>query len=127
MRTLKRDEKTIYVCHRYKDGNLIKYKNPIPINEHYATTDTEADLIAMGMEYSKRLRIKASNRVCIDGQWCDRATMYHQGDKVYVYTKPPVEHDVLCKTADYEVEVDPIVTPNQMGVTLVKLSGKDKS
>lgn len=125
MRTLKRGQKTIYVCHKYIENNKIFYKEPIAIKEYYATTDNDTDLLAMGMDYIKRLRIKSDDRVCIDGKWLNRATLYHPGDRVYVYVEPPLEHDMMCKNADYEVETPPTLTPNQFSVILVKRSGKN--
>lgn len=124
MRTLHRDKKTIYICHKYVDGKITKYREPIVIKEHYESTTNESDLIAMGMDYIKRLRIKTGNRTCVKGVWYDTKELYHRGDRVYVYTQPPEEHDALCKTADFEVEVEPVVTPNQVSILLLKLSGK---
>lgn len=125
MRTLYRDKKTIYICHKYVDGKITKYEEPIEVKEHYEQTTNEADLIAMGMDYVKRLRIKTGTRTFVDGKWVDTASLYHQGDRIYIHVEPPTEHDVLCKTADYEVEVDPTVTPNQVSVMLLKLSGRN--
>lgn len=125
MRVLERDKNLIYVCHKYVDEKITKYKEPIPIYEHYATTDNEADLIAMGIDYIKRLRIKTGTRTCIDGEWYNTKDLYHKGDKVYVHVKPSKEFDVLCKDADYEVEVDPVITPNQVSIMLIKSSGRN--
>lgn len=125
MRTQRRNQKKIYLCQMYQDGKLTKYGEPIPIFENYAATNSEADLIAMGMEYPKRLRIKTDIRIKINGRWKMRNEVYHKGDKVYVYVQPPQEHDVLCKDADYEVETKPIETLNQLEIMLVNLSGKN--
>ena len=125
MRTQQRNKKTIYLCQKYVQNGIEKYKEPIEIKENYSATNTESDLIAMGMEYPKYLRIKSDIRVCINGVWQNRKDLYHPGDKVYVYVTPPEKHDVLCKTADYEVETKPIETLNQLEVMLFNLSGKN--
>lgn len=129
MRTQRRNKRTIYLCQKYLDGNLVKYREPIKIKENYNATNTDADIIAMGMEYSTRLRIKTSLRAYINGKWVDRTELYHTGDRVYVFNTPPEKHDVLCKNADYEVEIAPNLgaTINQLEIILLKLSGKNKN
>lgn len=126
MRTLHRDKKIIYVCHKKEPtGKITTYHEPIKLHEFYATTDNEADLISMGMDYVRRLRIKTGDRTLVNGEWVDTKTLYHAGDRVYVYVEPPEEHDELCQTADFEVEIDPVITPNQASIILLKLSGKN--
>lgn len=125
MRTQERNKKLIYLCHKYVENGIEKFAKPIPIKENYSATNSESDLIAMGMEYPKYLRIKSDIRVCINGKWQNRRDLYKPGDKVYVYVKPPEKHDVLCKTADYEVDTKPVETLNQLEVMLLNLSGKN--
>ena len=98
----------------------------IPIKENYNSTTEQADIIAMGMDYPNRLRIKTDRRVCINGEWMERKDLYHTGDRVYVFTIPPETHDPLCKNADYEVEIEPElgVSINQLDILLLRLSGK---
>ena len=124
MRTQQRNKKQIYLCHKYVENGIAKFKEPIPIKENYSATNTDSDLIAMGMEYPKYLRIKSDIRVEINGKWQNRKDLYHAGDRVYVYNEPPKEHDVLCKNADYEVDTKPVETLNQLEVMLFNLSGK---
>lgn len=125
MRTQRRNKKLIYVCQKYQAGNITKYNPPIPIYENYAPTNSESDLLAMGMDYPKRLRIKTDDKILLAGKWIDRMEVYHEGDRVYVYVTPPKEHDVLCKDADYEVETKPIETINQLEVMLFNRNGKN--
>ena len=126
MRTQRRNKRQIYICHKYIDGDIIKYREPIPIKENYNSTTEQADIIAMGMDYPNRLRIKTDRRVCINGEWMERKDLYHIGDRVYVFTTPPETHDPLCKNADYEVEIEPElgVSINQLDILLLRLSGK---
>lgn len=130
MRTQRRNKRVIYLCQKYitADG-LVLYHEPIEIKENYNSTKIIAEnIIPMGMEYPNKLRIKADNKICVNGEWMRRSELYHPGDRVYVFVEPPEKHDDRCKTADYEVDTDiePQETINQITITLVKLSGKNK-
>lgn len=92
---------------------LDKYKEPIELFENYVPTNSEGDLISMGMEYPMYLRIKTN---------MDEKDLFHAKDRLYVYISPPETHDVLCKMADYEVESEPMIFINEMEVVLHKLS-----
>ena len=50
---------------------------------------------------------------------------YKVGDRVYLFTTPPDEHDEFCMTADYQVYKDPIITLNECTIWLQKLSGRN--
>lgn len=124
MRTQYRNKKTIYLCKQYQDGKLTKYYPPIKLKENYAVTTNNSDMLIMGMDYSKRLRIKTGTRTKVDDTWHNTVELYHQGDRVYVYVEPPITHDDFCKDADYEVELKPNATLNQVDIVLRNLSGK---
>lgn len=113
MRGLRRNKRRIYLCQKYKDGNLDKYKEPIKLYENYVPTNSESDLIAIGMDYPMYLRIKTS---------INEKDLFHPRDRIYVYKDIPKEHDVLCKTADYEVYKKPMLFINEMEVILHRLS-----
>lgn len=80
---------------------------------HYEPTNTEGDLISLGMNYPKYLRVitDVSNK-----------NTFHPKDRLYVYKNPPEEHDVLCKNADYEVSEEPMVYINEVEIILQRLS-----
>lgn len=113
MRTLERNKSLLYLCKKYEDGELIKYKKPEPYYENYTPTNTESDLIGIGMTYPMYLRIKSDiiNK--------DR---YKPGDKVYVYVVPPEEYDELAEDCDYIVDEEPLKTINQVEIRLKRLS-----
>lgn len=115
MRCLIRNKRPIYICERYQDGNISKYKNPIEIDVNYQSTNSESDLIALGLNYPQYIRIKTDIE-CLK--------YFHSQDRVYVGITPKKPFDVLCKDANYEVSSDPIVSLNVVEVTLQKLSGK---
>lgn len=113
MRNLQRNKKPLYLCQKYQDGLLDKYREPISRYENYVPTNSTGDLISIGMEYPMYLRIKTS---------INNKDLYHAGDRLYVYKDKPVEHDVLCKDADYEVYKQPMLYINEMEVMLHRLS-----
>lgn len=115
MRCLARNKRTLYLCTEYQDGELSKFKPPIEIKVNYQATNSEGDLIALGMDFPMYVRIKADMN--ING-------MFKAGDRVYINTQPAETFDELCKDADYEVDSDPIVSLNVVEITLKKLSGK---
>lgn len=116
MRTLKRNKRDIYLCQKYQDGNLTKFKEPILLKENYLPTNSDGDLIAIGMNYPKYLRIKTD---------ISEKDLFHAKDRLYVYKNPPEKHDVLCKEADYEVYKQPSLYINEMEVMLYRLSSDD--
>lgn len=115
MRCLKRNKRLIYLCNRYQDGRIVKYKLPIELNINYQATNSEGDLIALGLDFPMYIRLKMDIPF---GQ------MFKANDRVYINNKPNIPFDELCKDADYEVDSDPIVSLNTVEVTLKKLSGK---
>ena len=117
MRTLRRNKRQIYLCQKYQDNNLTKFKEPIPLLENYVPTNSDGDLIAIGMNYPKYLRIKTD---------IGEKDLFHPKDRGYVYKEPPEEHDVLCKDADYEVHTQPSLFINEMEVMLYRLSSDNE-
>ena len=113
MRNLRRNKRPLYLCQKYQDGLLKKYREPILKWENYVPTNSDGDLISIGMEYPMYLRIKTS---------VDNKDLYHAGDRLYIYKDKPNTHDVLCENADYEVYKDPMLYINEMEVMLRRLS-----
>lgn len=113
MRMLERNKRKINICHLYFDGNLKKYKEAITLYENYQVTTSDVDLISSGMNAYSYIRIKTS---------LDHAEYYHLGDRVYINNIVPIEHDVLCESADYEVCEPPVTTLNECEVVLKSLS-----
>lgn len=116
MRCLKRNKRTLYLCAEYQDGYISKYKNPVKLNLNYQATNSEGDLIALGMDYPKYIRIKTD---------LEYANTFHAKDRVYILAVPSKPFDMLCKDADYEVDSDPVVSLNTVEITLKRLSGKN--
>ena len=116
MRTLGRNKRDLHLCQKYQEGNITKFKEPILLKENYLPTNSDGDLIAIGMNYPKYLRIKTD---------ISEKDLFHAKDRLYVYKTPPKTHDVLCKDADYEVYKQPSLYINEMEVMLYRLSSDD--
>lgn len=115
MITLLRNKRKIYVCNTYLDNKIKKYNEPIKLYENCQTTSGLVDAQRFGLDSYQYMRIKTS---------LDNAKYYHLGDAVYVNVEPPEEHDILCKTADYEVSEDPLITINHTEILLRRRSGR---
>ena len=116
MRCLQRNKRKIYVCQHYQDGYITLFKEPKPVLVNYQATNSEGDLIALGMDFPKYMRIKAD---------LSYTGIFHANDRIYISVAPSKPFDDLCKDADYEVDSEPIVSLNSIEVTLKRLSGKE--
>ena len=112
---LKRNKRLFYLCKKIE--NSTKFEKPIECKLNYEPTNTVAERLTLGEDYSMYLRIKCTPK---------EASQFKNGDKCYVYVLPPEEHDDLCKNADYIVEGNPLNTLNQSEINLRKLSGTKK-
>ena len=115
MRSLVRNKRKLYLCKEYQDGEISKFQEPIELKVNYQATNSEGDLIALGMDFPMYIRIKTDTRF---------SGVFKAGDRVYINAVPSISFDPLCKDADYEVDSDPIVSLNTIEITLKKLSGK---
>lgn len=116
MKTLHRNKRKFSICTVYRDGNLKKYREPKLMRDNWEPIRDGAEFMNLGLEVYNYIRIKTD---------ASHAEDYHLGDRCYIYVTPPAEHDELCKTADFEVCKDPIVTLNECDVLLEKLSGRN--
>lgn len=113
MNNLRRNKRKLYLCTKYIDGNKFLYHEPIELYENYLPTNSEGELISLGLEYPMYLKIKTSIR---------EKNLFHPKDKLYVYKEPPENHDELCENADYEVYKEPLLFINEYEVMLKRLS-----
>lgn len=115
MRNLRRNKRKLYLCQKYiDDNNNDRFREPILIYENYLPTNSEGDLIAIGMDYPMYLRMKPE---------ISKQNLFHEGDRFYIYTKPPKEHDPICKNADYEMYKKPMIHIDSMEIMLKRRSG----
>jgi len=116
MRCLKRNKRTVYLCVEYQDGDISKFREPISVNINYRVTNSDGELIALGRDFPKYIRMKTD---------LINKDLFHPKDRVYINVTPGETFDPLCKDADYEVDSDPIVSLNVVEITLSRLSGKE--
>lgn len=114
MRNLRRNKRKLYLCQKYIDNNIDKYREPVLIHENYLPTNSEGDLISIGMDYPMYLRMKPE---------ISEKDLFHEGDRFYIFTTPPVEYDEMCKDADYEIYKKPMIHLESMEVMLKRRSG----
>ena len=120
MVSLQRNKNPLYLCKKYVDEqtNITKFKKPenaISINWQPISSDSQ--VLGLGVEYSKYIRIKGTK---------DECSVFNNKDRVFVYKKPDLENfDEMCNDADYEVEGSPVITLNDGEVMLKRLSGDD--
>ena len=117
MKTLHRNKRKIYVCNVFSNGNIRNYSEPIPLMENWRVSNEYSDMANYGYDSYGYVRIRTS---------INHAKYYHLGDKVFIFNTPPDEYDVLCKDADYEVYIEPIVSINECDIHLKRISGKNE-
>ena len=113
MRTLERNKRYLYICKQYEDGDLLKYRQPVKVFDNYTPTNTDSDLVGIGLMYPMYLRIKTD--IINKGR-------YSAGDRLYVYKEPPATHDEYAKDCDYIVDTEPLETINNIEIILKRLS-----
>ena len=114
MRNLRRNKRKLYLCQKYEDNGIDKYREPKLIYENYLPTNSEGDLVSIGMDYPMYLRMKPE---------ISEKDLFHEGDRFYIYTIPPETHDEMCKDADYEIYKKPMYHLDSMEIMLYRRSG----
>lgn len=113
MNGLKRNKSKFYLCKKIE--NSTKFEEPIKMKLNYEPTNSIGERLTLGEDYSMYLKIKCTLK---------EASVFKNGDKCYIYVRPPEEYDPLCKDADYIVDGNPATTLNQSEIKLRKLSGQ---
>ncbi len=116
MKTLHRNKRKIYICEAYPDAHIRKFHEPTMLKENWSITNTFTTFVNIGLDSYEYVRIKTS---------VDHAKYYHLGDRAYIQVEPPEEHDEMCKTTDFEVCKDPVVSLNECEILLKRLSGRN--
>lgn len=114
LRNLRRNKRKLYLCQKYIENGKDFFRKPVLIHENYLPTNSEGDLISIGMDYPMYLRMKPE---------ISEKDLFHEGDRFYIYTSPPEEHDKICKNADYEIYKKPMIHIDSMEIMLKRRSG----
>lgn len=119
MNSLKRNQRILYLCKRYIDeNNITKFDIPKAIYINWQEITSDSEVLGIGIEYSKYIRIKGTK---------NEVSKFDYKDRVFVYVRPDVAHfDELCNNADYEVDNSPLITLNEGEILLRKLSGSEE-
>lgn len=118
MTTLKRQRKHFYWCERYieQETGITKFKKPKEVFLDYQPTNSDAQVLALGSEYSKYLKVTGND---------EDIQKFKNLDRCYVYVNPQKEFDGMANDADFEVDGDPSKTDNEISLMLKKLSGNE--
>ena len=112
MISLKRNKRKFYLCKKIKNQTV--FENPKIKFLNFQPTNSVGEMLSLGEDYSKYLRIKCTPKEAKD---------FSDKDRCYIYKKPAANFDNLCNDADYIVNGDPIITLNEAEINLRKLSG----
>lgn len=119
MTGLKRQKKYFYWCKKYIDEktNVTKFEKPKRVFLDYQPTNSDAQVLALGTEYSKYLRVTGND---------DKIRQFKNQDRCYINVKPDIKNfNGMCYDADFEVDGDPSKTDNEISLMLKKLSGNE--
>lgn len=117
MNTLVRNKTVFNHCKKYYDdtAKISKFSTPVTKNLNYEPITSIQEKTSIGENYYMYLKINCTALEAKD---------FKAGDRCYIYITKPLNHDPLCKTADYEVEGIPLPTLNDGTVRLKRLSSK---
>lgn len=94
MKTLHRNKRKLYLCKAYEDNGRRKFHEPIELYENWNVTNTDGEFMNIGLELFNYARIRTS---------VEHADYYHVGDRVYLFTVPPV-------LPSHETTTEPVTT-----------------
>lgn len=94
MRTLERDKKPLYVCRRKPNTDPKQFEEPVERKLNTVATTSQADIVAFGDQYKEYRRALITKEQMSD---------YNEGDRAYIYARPPEKHDPLCNGCDFEI------------------------
>lgn len=148
MRILEKNKKKLYYCVRQNleinvliddQGNVVQdnnHKNILVVTEPNDIYDTDnyrerfskpqqvrlsflplavnGEILETGLDYSKRISIYTTKEF---------AQKIHNGDRFFVFRKPPTEYDPTCATADYYVHGEPSIYLTEATIYLRRMTG----
>lgn len=113
---LKRNKRSLYLCKKYVEDNITKYKKPELITTNYQPISSTGEIISIGEEYTHYLKIEDIIEI---------GKKFSNGDRCYIFETPPKIHDEQCLEADFYVNGNPIITLNSATVSLKRLTGDE--
>lgn len=119
MNNLKRNKRKLYLCQKIKEDGRIIFDKPVEIKVNYQPIEsvkTQGQMLDAGPDFTSTLIVymRPTN-----------GSMFHNGDRCYVYVEPPEEYDKTCTTADYYVNGDPKKYMNEYTIHLNRMKGDE--
>ena len=109
---LVRNKRKFYLCKKIE--NSVSFEEPIVKRLNYQPRNSVGEMLSLGEDYSKYLRIKCTPKEAQD---------FEDKDRCYIYKEPSIPFDPLCNDADYIVDGSPLITLNEAEVNLTRISG----
>lgn len=119
MNNLKRNKRKLYFCKRKEVDGRIIYDKPVEMKLNYQpieSTKTQGQQFETGLDYTSTLIVYTR---------LDYGKEIHNGDRCYVYVKPPKKYDKTCTTADYYVNGEPKIYQNEYTFHLSRMVGDE--
>ena len=109
---LVRNKRKLYLCKKIE--NSVTFEEPIVKRLNYQSRNSVGEMLSLGEDYFKYLRIKCTPKEAQD---------FEDKDRCYIYKEPSIPFDPLCNDADYIVDGSPLITLNEAEVNLTRISG----
>lgn len=116
MNNLKRNKRKIYLCAKKGENGRIIFDKPKEIRVNYQPINSEGEILEAGPDSRNVLIVYMRPKI---------GKLFHNGDRCYVFIKPPEEYDKTCNTADYYVDGDPKVYINEYTIHLHRMLGDE--
>lgn len=116
---IQRQKKYFYWAKRYIDEEtrLPRYEKPKKVFLDYEPISSDAQVMALGTDYSNYLQVVGTGK---------EIEKFGNKDRCYIKIKPNLsKYDMTCNDADYEVSGEPLHTDNMVSLMLKKLSGNE--
>lgn len=116
MNNLKRNKRTFYVCNKKEENGRIIFSEPQEVRLNFQPIRSDFQMLEAGPDFRSTLIVYMRP---------SKGKIFHNGDRCYVFVKPPEEYDKTCNTADYYVDGDPKIYINEYTIHLERMKGDE--
>lgn len=106
------DLEDVYDTEAYREV----FSKPMKVKLSFLPLAVDAEMLETGLDYSKRISIYTTKEF---------AKKIHNGDRFFIFQKPPEKYDPTCNTADYYVHGEPNIYLTEATIYLRKMTGDD--
>lgn len=114
MINLKRNKREFYICNRIEENGRLIFTKPKKLKMNYQPVSMTGEIISFGSEFINKLILYTTEK---------EAKQFHNFDRCYIYTKPPVEYDKYCSDADFYVDGEPLIYMKEAMIYLQRMTG----